>query len=112
MELLELPNLNLSYPREMMVSDKPITKENPGYKKVVICYLPKLLYAYIACDYTLEEYNEITNKPDGFGLGAKGRWEAGRGVGWQYAKTPIIELSLQEIADKFNIKVENLKIVH
>ena len=102
---MENPNLNLTYPRYMMVSDKPITKENPGNKKIVFYYNPKLLYAYFTYNSALKDYNSLSNTPDGR--------EVVGWVGWTYAKDyvePQIELTLQEIADKFNVDVKNLKI--
>lgn len=56
---MELPNLKLSYPRVMMVSDSPITKDNPGLKRVVWAYNPRFKYAYRCYDSKVQSLEDL-----------------------------------------------------
>lgn len=108
---MELENLNKTYPRVMMVSDSPITKKNPGNKRVVWAYNPKLLYAY--CTMPVESVEELNkmyqNMPDGMGVapGLSGFWMYAK----DYEPEELVRLTIEEIAEKFAIKPENVKIV-
>jgi hypothetical protein len=68
---MELPNLKLSYPRVMMVSDSPITEKNPGVKRVVWAYNPRLYYAYRCYDSSIQSLEDLDKNypitPDGTG---------------------------------------------
>ena len=74
------------YPKEMLVWDYGYTKAR---KKIVLGYYPELPKPYLVQGETSEEY-----------------------FGYDYAKDipRTKEVTMQEIADKFNIPVEQLKI--
>jgi hypothetical protein len=97
--------MNNEYPKVMMVSDKPITKDNLGEKRVVWAYNPKFNYPYFTYPSYIKTLKDVEDIPVGEG------WWAGSAV-WKYAQEPQqqIELTLDEIADKFGIPVEQLKI--
>lgn len=96
----------LTFPKVMMVSDEPITKDNPGKQMVVWAHNPKFKYPFFTYCSDIQTLKDVENIPDE---------EEGReawGDRWKYAKEPQqeIELTLDEIADKFGISVEQLKI--
>ena len=94
--------MNNEYPKVMMVSDEPITKYNPGEQRVVWAYNPKFYYPYFTYFSNIKTLKDVENIPEGCG---------GGGGGWKYAQEPQqIELTLDEIADKFGISVKQLKI--
>jgi len=110
---MDLPNLKLSYPRVMMVSDEPITKDNPGFKRVVWAYNPRFRFAYMTYNRQIDSITQLdTIAPitqDGEGV-RSGRWGGG---GFVFAKDIPeieIELTLQEIADKFDLDVKQIRI--
>lgn len=97
----------LTFPRIMMVSDDPITKENPGEQRVVWAYNPNLYYPFLVYPSnikTLKDVDNITNCLPG------GR----EGVLWRYKYAQELqqqlELTLDEIAEKFGCLVEQLRI--
>ena len=97
----------LTFPRVMMVSDKPITKDNPGQQRVVWAYNPKFYYPFFTYWSSIKTLNNVDNiVPD------PGAPELGRRELFKYAQDPqqTIELTLDEIADKFGVSVEQLKI--
>jgi hypothetical protein len=101
----------LTFPRVMMVSDEPITSKNPGKQRVVWAYNPKFYYSfftYYSDIQTLKDVENISEEEQGWG-GLGGCWG---GDCFKYAQEPQqqIELTLDEIADKFGISVNNLKI--
>lgn len=92
----------LTFPKVMMVSDEPITKDNPGQQRVVWACNPKFYCSYFTYNSDIQTLKDVENIP-----------ERGRGAaGFKYAKEPQqqIELTLDEIADKFGVSVEQLKI--
>jgi len=91
----------LTFPKVMMVSDYPITKTNPGQLRVVWAHNPKFYYPYFTYSSNIKTSKDIENIPG-----------AGSGGFFKYAQEPqsSIELTLEEIADKFNISVDQLKI--
>ena len=97
---------NLTFPRVMMVSDEPITKANPGVKRVVWAYNNKFKYPYFCYSSNIQSIEEANNIPIG------GGWM--EGVCWKYAKDYtepiIIELTLEDIANKFDVDVNTIKI--
>ena len=96
--------MNNEYPKVMMVSDEPITKDNPGVQRVVWAYNPKFYYPYFAYFSNIKTLKDVENIPEG---GRRGM----AGYGWKYAQEPQqIELTLDEIAGKFGIPVNQLKI--
>lgn len=120
-EDLELcPNLALEYPRVMMVSDEPITEENPGIKRVVWCYNPRLRYPYrtynsnIQTIYDINKYKIIGDKrPTDTDTDTEATCREDVGWGFCFAKDYIestVELTLVDIAKKFNVNVKNIKI--
>jgi len=101
--------MNNEYPKVMMVSDEPITKDNPGIQRVVWAYNPKFYYPYFTYFSNIKTLKDVEDIPDGEALdGRKGK---GAGTIWKYAQEPQqIELTLDEIAGKFGIPVNQLKI--
>ena len=95
----------LTFPKVMMVSDEPITKDNPGQQRVVWACNPKFYCSYFAYNSDIQTLKDVENIPEGF-------WGAWGLSGFKYAKEPQqqIELTLDEIADKFDVSVEQLKI--
>lgn len=95
----------LTFPRVMMVSDEPITYKNPGQPRVVWAYNPKFYYPFFTYYSGIQTLQDVENIPRG-NQGRRG-WEE-----FKYAQEPQqqIELTLDEIADKFGISVNNLKI--
>lgn len=97
--------MNNKYPKVMMVSDDPITKDNPGQQRVIWAYNSKFSYPYFAYSASIKTLKNVEDIPDGEG------WAGGLPVGWRYAQEPQqTELTLDEIADKFGISVNHLKI--
>ena len=98
----------LTFPRVMMVSDKPITKDNPGEERVVWAHNPKFYYSFFTY------YSDIKTLKDVDSIPMREMAPAGRpaGPGFRYAQEPQsqLELTLDEIADKFGVPVEQLKI--
>lgn len=94
----------LTFPRVMMVSDEPITSKNPGQQRVVWAHNPKFRYPFRTYFSDIQTLKDIENIPEGECEGPGG--------GFKYAQDPQqqIELTLDEIADKFGIPVNNLKI--
>ena len=98
----------LTFPRVMMVSDKPITKDNPGEERVVWAHNPKFYYSFFTYYSDIKTLKDVDSIPmremaDGWGPA---------GFGFRYAQEPQsqLELTLDEIADKFGVSVEQLKI--
>lgn len=93
----------LTFPRVMMVSDEPITKENPGVKRVVWAYNPKFHYPFFAYSPNIKTLKDVDITSER---------ETVQGWDWKYAQElqQEIELTLDEIAEKFEIPVEQLKI--
>lgn len=90
----------LTFPRVMLVSDFPITKDNPGIKNVVFVYLQNLELPYIAYEIdTIEELQTIQKVRIRF---------------WKYAQEinqpTILRVTMNQIAEKFNVdSVEIIK---
>lgn len=99
--------MNNEYPKVMMVSDEPITKDNPGKQRVVWAYNPKFYYSFFTYRLSIQTLKDVENIPEGGGGEVDG-W----GERFKYAQElqQQIELTLDEIADKFGISVEQLKI--
>lgn len=98
----------LTFPKVMMVSDEPITKDNPGQQRVVWACNPKFYCSYFTYNSDIQTLKDVENIPEG-----AGGWRGGGSrLGFKYAKEPQqqIELTLDEIADKFGVSVEQLKI--
>ena len=94
----------LTFPKVLMVSDEPITKDNPGQQRVVWACNPKFYCSYFTYNSDIQTLKDVENIP--VGAGGCG------GMVFKYAKEPQqqIELTLDEIADKFGVSVEQLKI--
>lgn len=97
----------LTFPRVMMVSDEPITKDNPGEQRVVWAYNPKFCYPFFTYYSDIKTLEDVDSIPTPEGPGGPGV-----GIEWMYAQEPNleVELTLDEIADKFGISVEQLRI--
>ena len=99
----------LTFPRVMMVSDKPITKDNPGEERVVWAHNPKFYYSFFTYYSDIKTLKDVDSIPMGE-IPDPGGWI----LDWRfrYAKEPQsqLELTLDEIADKFGLSVEQLKI--
>ena len=54
----------LTFPRVMMVSDKPITKDNPGEQRIVWAYNPKLYFPYFAYYSNIKTLEDVENIPE------------------------------------------------
>jgi hypothetical protein len=98
---------DLTYPRIMMVSDYPITEDNPGYKRVVWAYNDKFKYSYFTYSDEIKTIEEVNSIP----IGDMHSWDW---VEFKYAQdyieSTIIELTLEDIAKKFNVDVNTIKI--
>jgi len=113
-----MDNTKLTYPRVMMVSDEPITENNPGEKRVVWAYNPRLYYAYRCYSSDIQSLEDLNNLlPVTPNEKRDGPWGGPGGcVGWgfiyaqDYIEPITIELTLEDIAKKFNINVTQLKI--
>lgn len=106
-----IPPKKDEYPKLMMVSDKPITKDNPGIKKLVYHYNPRFKYGYECYDVGIQSLEDLNKNlpitPEGEGP------RRDDGMFFSYAKDIIeapIELTLEEIANKFNIDINQLRI--
>lgn len=89
------------YPKVMRVSNSPITEANPGLKIVVWAENRQLTRKYFTYDPTIQSLKDLTEK------------SVSPGEAFRHAVDyiePDIELTLEEIADKFNIDVNKLKI--
>lgn len=94
----------LTFPRVMMVSDKPITKDNPGEERVVWAHNPKFYYSFFTYYSDIKTLKDVDSIPV---RESRQDWS-----GFRYAQEPQsqLELTLDEIADKFGVPVEQLKI--
>jgi len=88
-----------TYPKVMMVSNSPITKENTGKKRVVFMEKRGKYLAWYTATTIEEAESEIES------------------LTWNYAKDieepkqEVIEVTLEQIAEAFKVDVNNLKIV-
>ncbi|MCK9429225.1 MAG: hypothetical protein M0R17_04420 [Candidatus Omnitrophica bacterium] len=100
---------DLTFPRVMMVSDEPITKNNPGIKRVVWAYNDKFYYPYFCYDSDIQTIEQANSIPIGGG-GRRGPRGAEMKYAQDFIEPQIIELTLEDIATKFNVDVNTIKI--
>lgn len=64
----------LTFPKVMMVSDEPITKDNPGRQMVVWAHNPKFKYPFFTYHSDIQTLKkDVENVPDGGGENDGGR---------------------------------------
>ena len=100
---------DLTFPRVMMVSDEPITKSNPGVKRVVWAYNDRFCYPYFCYDadaQTIEEASIIPKMSSMTGRFGESIWKYAQ----DFVKPQIIELTLEDIAEKFNVDVNTIRL--
>ena len=59
----------LTFPKVMMVSDEPITKNNPGKRMVVWAHNPKFKYSFFTYHSSIQTLKDVESIPDGEGGG-------------------------------------------
>ena len=102
-EIIELPEEN-SFPRVMLVSNKPIKGNNDGIKQLVISIIDGIAISVGGTQYSLEQYyQDLKEEKDN---------PIFRLYPWRYAKElpEKVELTKSEIAEKFGISIEQLVI--
>jgi hypothetical protein len=97
---------DLTFPKVMMVSDEPITKSNPGVKRIVWAYNDKFYYPYFCYCSDIQTIEEANSIPPGEMRGG------GEGFGYaqDFIEPQIIELTLEDIAAKFNVDINTIRI--
>ena len=102
-EIIELPEEN-SFPRVMLVSNKPIKGNNDGIKQLVISIVDGIAISVGGTQYSLEQYYQDLKEEKANPIF--------RLYPWRYAKElpEKVELTKSEIAEKFGISIEQLVI--
>ena len=103
-EIIELPKEEKTFPRAMLVSNKPIKENNDGIKRLVISIVDDLAISVGGTQYSRELYYQDLKEEKAnpiFRLDP-----------WRYAKElpEKVELTKSEIAEKFGISIEQLVI--
>ena len=102
-EIIELPEEN-SFPRVMLVSNKPIKGNNDGIKQLVISIVDGIAISVGGTQYSLEQYYQDLKEEKANPIF--------RLYPWRYAKElpEKVELTKSEIAEKFGIYIDQLVI--
>ena len=102
-EIIELPEEN-SFPRVMLVSNKPIKGNNDGIKQLVISIVDGIAISVGGTQYSLEQYYQDLKEEKANPIF--------RLYPWRYAKElpEKVELTKSEIAEKFGILIDQLVI--
>ena len=102
-EIIELPEEN-SFPRVMLVSNKPIKGNNDGIKQLVISIVDGIAISVGGTQYSLEQYYQDLKEEKANHIF--------RLYPWRYAKElpEKVELTKSEIAEKFGISIDQLVI--
>ena len=103
-EIIELPKEENSFPRLMLVSNKPIKGNNDGIKQLVISIVDGIAISVGGTQYSLEQYYQDLKEEKANPIF--------RLYPWRYAKElpEKLELTKSEIAEKFGISIEQLVI--
>ena len=107
-EIIELPSESPkeenSFPRVMLVSNKPIKGSNSGVKQLVISIVDGIAISVGGTQYSLEQYYQDLKEEKANPIF--------RLYPWRYAKElpEKVELTKSEIAEKFGISIEQLVI--
>lgn len=103
-EIIELPKEENSFPRVMLVSNKPIKGNNDGIKQLVISIVDGIAISVGGTQYGLEQYYQDLKEEKANHIF--------RLYPWRYAKElpEKVELTKSEIAEKFGISIEQLVI--
>ena len=103
-EIIELPKEENSFPRIMLVSNKPIKGNNDGIKQLVISIVDGIAISVGGTQYSIEHYyQDLKEEKDN---------PIFRLYPWRYAKElpEKVELTKSEIAEKFGISIDQLVI--
>ena len=102
-EIIELPEEN-SFPRVMLVSNKPIKGSNEGIKQLVISIVDGIAISVGGTQYSLDQYYQDLKEEKANPIF--------RLYPWRYAKElpEKVELTKSEIAEKFGISIDQLVI--
>ena len=103
-EIIELPKEEKSFPRVMLVSNKPIKGNNDGIKQLVISIVDGIAISVGGTQYSLEQYYQDLKEEKANPIL--------RLYPWRYAKElpEKVELTKSEIAEKFGISIDQLVI--
>ena len=103
-KIIELPKEENSFPRVMLVSNKPIEGSNDGIKQLVISIVDGIAISVGGTQYSLEQYYQDLKEEKANPIF--------RLYPWRYAKElpEKVELTKSEIAEKFGISIEQLVI--
>ena len=102
-EIIELPKED-TFPRVMIVSNRPIEGNNDGIKQLVISIVDGIAISVGGTQYSLEQYyQDLKEQKDN---------PIFRLCPWRYAKElpEKVELTKSEIAEKFGISIDQLVI--
>ena len=103
-EIIELPKEENSFPRVMLVSNKPIKGNNDGIKQLVISIVDGIAISVGGTQYSLEKYYQDLKEEKANPIF--------RLYPWRYAKElpEKVELTKSEIAEKFGVSIDQLVI--
>ena len=103
-EIIELPKEENSFPRVMLVSNKPIKGNNDGIKQLVISIVDGIAISVGGTQYSIEHYYQDLKEEKANPIL--------RLYPWRYAKElpEKVELTKSEIAEKFGISIDQLVI--
>ena len=103
-EIIEFPKEEKSFPRVMLVSDKPIKGNNDGIKQLVISIVDGIAISVGGTQYSHEQYYQDLKEEKANPIF--------RLYPWRYAKElpEKVELTKSEIAEKFGISIDQLVI--
>ena len=101
-EIIKLPKEENSFPRVMLVSNKPIKGNNDGIKQLVISIVDGIAISVGGTQYSLEQYYQDLKEEKANPIF--------RLYPWRYAKElpEKVELTKSEIAEKFGISIDQL----
>lgn len=103
-EIIELPKEENSFPRVMLVSNKPIKGSNDGIKLLVVSIVDGIAISVGGTQYSHEQYYQDLKEEKANPIF--------RLCPWRYAKElpEKVELTKSEIAEKFGISIAQLVI--
>ena len=103
-EIIELPKEENSFPRVMLVSNKPIKGNNDGIKQLVISIVDGIAISVGGTQYSIEHYYQDLKEEKANPIF--------RLCPWRYAKElpEKVELTKSEIAEKFGVSIDQLVI--
>ena len=103
-EIIELPKEEKTFPRVMLVSNKPIKGSNYGIKQLVISIVDGIAISVGGTQYSIELYYQDLKEEKANPIFLLSPW--------RYAKElpEKVELTKSEIAEKFGISIDQLVI--